>query len=95
MSNPLAGVSVTNPKLLITLIAVFVVASFAVTRSITPHAAPDYTWASPREGDQAWTELHVLLKHTVQHAAENDGLQLIFYGDSITEVPKCIINNCI
>ncbi len=85
MANQI-GVSLTNSKALIILILLFVVASFAVTRSISPNAAPNYNWASPREADEAWMDLHLLLKNTVQHAAENDGLQLIFYGDSITEV---------
>lgn len=74
----------TNPRVLISMIGLFVVATFALTRSLQASAPPDYSWAAPRD-EAAWRELHTLLAHTVQHGAETDGLQLLFYGDSITE----------
>ena len=69
------------------LICLFVVASFALTKSLHSSAPSTYSWAAPRD-DAPWQELHTLLSHTVQHAAETDGLQLLFYGDSITEAMR-------
>lgn len=82
-SSPTA-LSCTNPRVLVILICLFVVASFALTRSLQTSAPENYSWAAPRD-DLAWRELHTLLSHTIQHGGETDGLQLIFYGDSITE----------